>query len=220
MQINSRKWYALIREGAEGLGIDIQQDQMAQCSLHALELLKWNRKFNLTAITDPFDVAIKHVVDSLAPVTLLRDTSSLVDIGSGGGFPGIPIKVLLPALHVTLVEPSRKKVNFLKHVIRTAGLENIDAVHARAEDLSRDDAFAGHFDTAVCRAFSSIDRFVDLAFPLIKKNGGTLIAMKGKKKDDLDFLRSREERDVSIQTTSYTLPFIQSERRLVAICVS
>jgi len=217
MKIGSRKWQALIKEGAGKLGIKIKRDRVEKLSQYAVELYKWNQKVNLTAITDSLEVAVKHFVDSLVPAVALETGSSLVDIGTGGGFPGIPIKTLRPSIKVILVDSSRKKVNFLKHVIRITSLTQIDAIHARAEDLAKDDAFAGYFDIAVCRAFSSVDHFVSLALPLLKKRKGTMIAMKGIKKEDFQFLHTCGEYDFEIQKSTYTLPFINSERTLIKI---
>ena len=103
----------------------------------------------------------------------------MLDIGSGGGFPGIPLKVLRPKLSVTLIDASRKKVSFLKHVIRTLKLDNIDAFHIRAEDLAAHPSYLNRFDVIISRALSSLEHFVRLAVPLLAK-WGIIIAMRGK----------------------------------------
>jgi len=217
MEIGSRQWQALIEDGAEKLDIGIRREYVEKFTLHALELLKWNRKVNLTAITDPSEVALKHFVDSLIPAAGIKRGASLIDIGSGGGFPGIPIKIVRPSLNVLLVDSSRKKVNFLKHVIRCTKLSGIDAIHARAEDLPNKHNFSEHFDVAVCRAFSSLDQFADLAIPLLKKQKGSMIAMKGRKKENSKFLHTCGEQGFSIQKSAYVLPFINAERTVIKI---
>ena len=152
------------------------------------------------------------------PAKEIEPGATLVDLGSGGGFPGIPLKILDPSLTILLVDSSRKKVNFLKHVIRITGLEGIDAIHARAEDLSLKQAYSGYFDVAVCRAFSSIEHFADLARPLLKKKTGVMIAMKGKEKEAPRFTDTVEDNSVAdIQTTNYSLPFIHAQRTIVKI---
>ena len=127
MEIGSREWQRLIIDGSRVLGIEIDEGLTAQFIVHASELIKWNRKINLTAITDPRNIAIKHLLDSLAPALHIPDEARLLDMGSGGGFPGIPLKILKPSLFVMLIDGNRKKVNFLKHVLRTLYLENIAA---------------------------------------------------------------------------------------------
>jgi len=218
MEIGSREWRTLLEQGSEELGIPINNEHVKRFALHALELIKWNRKVNLTAITDAYDVAVKHILDSLVPSKEMETGAQLVDIGSGGGFPGIPMKILDPSLTILLVDSSRKKVNFLKHVIRITELEGIDAIHARAEDLGLNRAYSGYFDAAVCRAFSSIDHFADLARPLLKKKTGFMIAMKGNEKETSRFTDTMEDKSAAdIQTKNYSLPFIHAQRTIVKI---
>jgi len=217
MEIGSRQWQTLIEDGAEKLDIRIRREHVEKFTLHARELMKWIRKVNLTAITDPSEVALKHFVDSIIPAAEIKRGSSLIDIGSGGGFPGIPIKIVRPSLNVLLVDSSRKKVNFLKHVIRCTKLSGIDAIHARAEDLPNKYTFAEYFDVAVCRAFSSLDHFADLAIPLLKKRKGSMIAMKGRKKESSKYLHTCGEQGFTIQKSTYVLPFIQAERTVIKI---
>ena len=131
MQIGDSEWNRLIVNGAETLGVQVSAFQVAQFSDHIRELLLWNRKTNLTAITLPSEVAIKHVVDSLAIARWIHPEASVLDVGSGGGFPGIPLKILMPSLSVTLIDSSRKKNSFQRHVIRTLGLANINALQTR-----------------------------------------------------------------------------------------
>ena len=178
MEIGSREWQSFITDGARQLGIEIDAGMTAQFSVHAAELIRWNRKINLTAITHPKEIAVKHFLDSLPPAQFVRDHARMLDIGSGGGFPGIPLKILNPSLKVTLIDGTRKKVNFLKHALRTLKLENIEAHQIRAEFLSEDPVYVNSFDVIISRAVSSLKRFVTMALPLLAKNG-TIMAMKG-----------------------------------------
>lgn len=182
MEIDSNAWRQAVMEGASALGVRVTVDQSRAMGRHAAELLQWNRTTNLTAITDPLDVAVKHVVDALAAASWIESGSRLMDAGSGGGFPGIPLKIARPDLSVVLVDSVRKKVSFLKHVIRTLALNDIEAVHGRLEDLSETAHFAGQFDLVVCRAFSSLGAFVRLARPFLSPTG-RLLAMKGPQAD-------------------------------------
>src|SRR6056297_2951106 len=173
----SRKWQDYVRQEAQKIGIDLDGTQARRMSVHAAELARWNRKINLTAITDPAEAAIKHFLDSLVPLPLIPDDSCLADLGTGGGFPGLPLKIAKPSLNVALIESTQKKVSFLKQVIRLLELEDIDVVSGRIEKMACRAEFCQCFDTVICRAFSSLEKFVEIAHELVAP-GGRLIAMK------------------------------------------
>jgi 16S rRNA (guanine527-N7)-methyltransferase len=135
VKIDSEQWRQTVIQGALASGVDVSDDQARIMGRHAVELLQWNRTTNLTAITDPLDVAVKHYVDAVAVAPWIDRGARILDAGSGGGFPGIPLCILRPDLSVTLVDSVRKKVSFLKYAIRMLGLTGIDAVHGRLEDL-------------------------------------------------------------------------------------
>ena len=177
-------------------------------STHAIELIKWTQKINITTITDPIEVASNHFLDSLVPAQFIPPEAAVLDIGSGGGFPGIPLKVLLPELSVTLIDASRKKVSFLKHVIRTLKLDNIEALHIRAEDLANHPSYINRFDVIISRALSSLDFFVRLALPLLA-DGGVIIALKGEvDQTELDDLHCNvlEKMNAAGRSTVYSIP--------------
>jgi 16S rRNA (guanine527-N7)-methyltransferase len=213
-QFHSDKWKSIIQEGSAELGIQVTHQQTDMMAVYAEELMRWNLKKNLTAITDPIDIAVKHFIDSLIPVHRIPDNTSLIDIGSGGGFPGIPLKIVRPTLRVTLVDASLKKVNFLKQVIRLLNLENTEAVHARIEDMGNDPKYRESFDTAISRAFTDLERFAGLAFPFLKNNG-QLIAMKSQKADDE--LKSISGFSNQPVVETYTLPFQGAVRSLIIL---
>jgi len=218
MQIGSREWQNFIIDGARQLGVEIDAGITAQFSIHASELIKWNRKLNLTSITHPQDLAVKHFLDSLAPAHFIPDNARMLDIGSGGGFPGIPLKILYPSLKVMLIDGTRKKVNFLKHALRTLKLESIEAHQIRAENLHEDPACVNLFDVIISRALSSLKRFVKMALPLLAKQG-TLIAMKGAvNQEELDAvnLDGLEDR-YHLEVKNYKLPSIEAARSIVII---
>lgn len=218
MEIGSWQWQNLIIEGARKLGIETAESAAAAFAVHAAELVKWNRKINLTSITLPRDIAVKHFLDSLAPARFIPENARLLDIGSGGGFPGIPLKVLKPSLTVLLIDGVRKKANFLKHVLRTLKLERIQARQVRAENLVEDPAFSNSFDVVISRALSSLTVFVDLAMPLLAAQG-IIIAMKGEvDPSELDKLQSGAPKNrYHIEIENYRLPSIQAQRSLVVI---
>ena len=218
MEIDSREWHRIIIEGSRLLGVEIDEGVTAQFSVHASELIRWNRKINLTALTDPRDIAIKHFLDSLAPARLIPDKIRLLDIGSGAGFPGIPLKILNPSLSVLLIDSIRKKANFLKHVIRTLNLENIESFQIRAENLSKDPEFANSFDVIISRALSDLTPFVKSALPLLAPQG-TILAMKGKTDpEELDAVRTSTLKDLySLEVENYRLPSMNAQRSVVLI---
>ena len=225
MQIGDPAWNQLIVNGAETLGVQVSAFQVAQFGIHIRELLLWNRKTNLTAITLPSEVAIKHVVDSLALALWIPPEASVLDVGSGGGFPGIPLKILMPSLSVTLIDSSRKKNSFQRHVIRTLGLVNIAAWQTRVEALSVNpdcfrDGGLNAFSVIVCRAFTDLAHFVEMAMPLLAP-AGKIIAMKGRISSeelaDVSSLISRLSHADTVlqsQTIYYNLPFLGAERCL------
>jgi 16S rRNA (guanine527-N7)-methyltransferase len=148
---------------------------------HARLLLAWTSAMNLTAIRDPAAVALGHVVDSLAAVSILRDrgVSRFLDIGSGGGYPGVPLAAVLPAARAVLLEPIRKKAAFLSTALAAVGLgATVEAAPVRAEALAADTRHRGQWPAVVARAVGGLAELVELAFPLLKP-GGILVAWKG-----------------------------------------
>jgi len=227
MQIGSKEWSDLIVEGARALDIDLTPDDTRRFAIHASELIRWNQKINLTAITDPLEVAVKHFLDSLPAVRFMPPNATLLDIGSGGGFPGLPLKILKPSLSITLVDASRKKVTFLKHIIRTLKLDNIEALHLRAEELTADARYVNRFDVIISRAFSALDHFFKLALPLLAE-GGSVIAFKGEvEQDEFNDLNTSifkempskgfVSRQFSIAREKFRLPLLNAQRSIVIL---
>jgi 16S rRNA (guanine527-N7)-methyltransferase len=231
MNINSQEWQKLLQQLAVAADIHLHEKSLWLLGKFAAELLAWNEKTNLTAITAPAEVAEKHMLDSLIPGKFIQSALptgalTLLDIGSGGGFPGIPLKIFMPEIRVTMVDSVRKKINFLKYAILTLKLDGIDAIHARVEDLARQTAFSGGFDVVISRAFTALDRFVMLAVPFIKP-GGIIIAMKGKEiQKELDDLETMAVgpgiykiggHHLSLHFENYTLPDSGGQRSLVIL---
>lgn len=222
-KIDLLKWHRIIQDGARSLGIQVSTGQADLFAAHASELLLWNRKTNLTTITDPFEIAVKHFLDSIAAAPYIPSGAKLLDIGSGGGFPGIPLQLMLPSNSTLLIDASRKKVAFLQHLIRLMKLTNISAIHIRAEELSKIPELKNHFDVIVCRALTDLQAFVHMASPLLSFHG-FLLAYKANlsetgidriEKPDLN--KTISNADWIISTNSYGLPFIDHPRTLVVI---
>ncbi len=167
-------------EGAKTIELTFSEKEMDQLSRYGELLIEWNEKMNLTGITDPQGVAIKHMLDSAVGISLIPQGASLVDVGTGAGFPGIVLKILRPDLEVVLLDSLRKRLNFLDAVIQELGLEKVQTVHARAEEAGHKKELRESFDIVVARAVSSLPSLLELCFPLVKKNG-KFIAWKGPK---------------------------------------
>ncbi len=146
------------------------------------ELILWNKKMSLVSIHSPLDM-LKHFIDSLTVIRCIENQSSrLLDIGTGAGLPGIPLKIMMDSLRVTLLDSSRKKVSFIKSVVRRLELTNIFTVNSRAETLTHEEKFKNSFDVVVSRAAFKMSAFLTLGEAFLS-DGGTLIAMKGKNAD-------------------------------------
>jgi 16S rRNA (guanine527-N7)-methyltransferase len=207
----------VLHSGAAVVGVSLSESHIDRLLLLMLELRKWNRKFNLTAITKEREIIVKHFLDSLTVTPLLPDCARLLDLGSGAGFPAIPLALVRPDLDVISVDAAEKKIFFQRHVARLLGLQRFAALHARGELLA--ESHAGGFDVIVSRAFSSLDRFIALSRPLLAP-GGMIIAMKGKWGEDeaadaYPFLAEWEL--VVRQVVRLRLPVSGDERSLVVI---
>jgi 16S rRNA (guanine527-N7)-methyltransferase len=148
-------------------------------------LLDWNEKLSLTSITEPERIAIEHYLDSVAPLAfnLIGEEMAVVDVGTGAGFPGLPLAIMCPKVSFTLIDATRKKVTYLQSVCSELGLTNVEVVWGRAEELAHQKVFREGFDVAVARAFGALDIVWECTLPFVKI-GGIAIAYKGPKVDE------------------------------------
>jgi len=177
---------AQLRDRLAALGLDCGGEAIDRLIAYQALLEEWNARVNLTG--DPsFDALLDaHLMDSLTPLTvngLLPDGAAVIDVGSGAGLPGIPLAVLRPDLKITLLDSLRKRVVFLETVIRELGLNNVAAVHARAEDAAHDVHYRERFDIALARAVAALPVLLELLLPFVK-TGGTTVAYKGPSVED------------------------------------
>jgi 16S rRNA (guanine527-N7)-methyltransferase len=206
----------LLTEGAKLFGIYLDEKAKRAFDVYLQELLKWNQKINLTAIRSEKAMVLKHFLDSLSVAPYLSEHSSILDIGSGAGFPGIPLKIAQPALRITLIDSVQKKIDFQKHIIRTLGLKGIEAIHGRAQDTEILQSLGGRFDITLSRAFSDLRTFLALSFPFLK-GGGIAIAMKGEV-DDKETRRVAEMKGTPYpvkRTVKLALPFSHFKRTIL-----
>jgi 16S rRNA (guanine527-N7)-methyltransferase len=175
------------------------------------ELLRWNARVNLTAVTEPLEVLEKHFVDSLAILPEVRDASELLDLGAGAGFPGIPLKIALPALNATLVDSVGKKVAFMKTAIAGLGLKGTKAVHARVAGSPEREGL-GRAEVVVSRALMDVGRWIPLAEKYVGA-GGRVIAMMGRPPAESDLAEVARAAGVRLQgLRTYRLPWSDAER--------
>jgi len=202
---------------AAAFGVELTPKEIGLFNAFAEELKKWNRKINLTAIKDDREIAVKHFADSLSLLGRLKTPGTLLDIGSGGGFPAIPLKIMLPQLSVVSVDAVEKKVLFQRHAARILQLQDFSALHLRAEDLTK--SHAATFDSIVSRAFSDLPFFVTLAVPLLR-NGGQIIAMKGREGREEALAAEKQLNDLGAKVVDcihFKLPGSAAERFLVVV---
>jgi 16S rRNA (guanine527-N7)-methyltransferase len=171
MQAGSPEWQAILAKGASEAGVRLEPIHLELMGRHAQALLEWNRTTNLTAITDPVEMAVKHFLDAIIPSPHIPSEGPLLDIGTGGGFPGIPLKILRPDQPMTLIDGARRKINFVKHVLRSLGLKKIEAIQTRAELMAGRPENQGRFQAVIGRAVSDLPAMVRLAHPFLSSQG-------------------------------------------------
>jgi len=207
----------LLEQCAEELNLALNSHKLSTFLTLLSELKKWNGKVNLTSIREDGQIVLKHFVDSLLLIPAVHPQGRLLDVGSGGGFPGLPLKIMLPDLEVVSVDAVEKKILFQRHVARILDLREFSALHARVEHLP--EKYHGCFDWIVTRAFSDLPTFAALGLPYLKHDG-SMIAMKGRKgaeeaKDAVDQLAELGIRIGSC--TCLKLPVSGDERCLVVL---
>lgn len=168
-----------IGTGAAGFGVALSPEQLAAMDTYGNFLIEYNQKVNLTAITDPFEIAIKHFVDSLAPLGMvdIPKGASLIDVGTGAGFPGVPMKIARPDLRLCLLDSQKKRLVFLRELSERLGQDNA-FLHSRAETAGADGALRGRFDAATARAVAQLSVLCEYCLPLLRV-GGVMLALKG-----------------------------------------
>ena len=203
----------LLKKGLIELGFMPSEEQTNAFMTYLSELKKWNKAYNLTGLKEDKDIIIKHFFDSLLYLkTLLEGKIRVADVGSGAGFPGLPIKIIRPEIEMYLIEPSRKKAAFLKHIIRQLGLKKAEVIEKRIEEIRANQELAELVDVAVTRALFSIKDFMKKASHIVKE-GGTLILNKGPKVDE----ELKKLQDVKYEILPINLPFSDIKRYLIIV---
>ncbi|MDI3500473.1 MAG: rRNA (guanine527-N7)-methyltransferase [Thermoanaerobacter sp.] len=171
----------MLIEGAKEWGIFLEMFHVEHFQKYYALLLEWNQKMNLTAITEESEVVIKHFLDSLSVVKSgkIKEEEKIIDVGTGAGFPCIPLKIVFPKLKATLLDSSKKRITFLEEVINKLGINEIELIHGRAEDIGKDIKYREQFDLSVARAVAPLNILLEYTLPFVKVDG-YFIALKGR----------------------------------------
>ncbi|MEN3005474.1 16S rRNA (guanine(527)-N(7))-methyltransferase RsmG [Dehalobacterium formicoaceticum] len=174
------EFYDFLSRGLESMEIDFTSAQLDQCHKYYQILLDWNRKMNLTAIVEEKEVALKHFLDSLMVFKFIpmKGQDHLIDIGTGAGFPGLPLKIFSPKMEVVLLDSLAKRCSFLTEVVRELGLKKVQVIHGRAEDYGRQEKYREKFTLVTARAVTSLPVLLEYCLPF-SKIGGIFFALKG-----------------------------------------
>jgi 16S rRNA (guanine527-N7)-methyltransferase len=211
----------LTKYAQQQLGLHLTRSQLSALTLYERELIDWNTHFNLTAIRDPQEIHVKHFLDSLTCLMALRETpfDRLIDVGTGAGFPGIPIKIIYPKMQLTLVESVGKKAEFCRHVVNILDLKRVEVVQDRVESLGQNPSYREQYDWAVARAVAILPVLAEYLLPLVRV-GRNMLAMKGESGPAEAHSAERALRVLGghlRQLLPVALPGVAEERYLVVI---
>ena len=175
---NEKELQEYFKKLAKDINVEINDEEINKFSFYMDLLLEWNEKINLTAITEKNEIILKHFIDSLTICKYIKEEDKIADVGTGAGFPGIPLAIMKNKNEVILVDSLNKRINFLNEVIKRIELENVMAIHSRAEDLGKDKKYREKFDIVTSRAVANLTVLVEYLLPLVDV-GGYCICMKG-----------------------------------------
>lgn len=209
----------ILKKLAKEINLDIDNFKITKFYEYMNLLLEWNQKINLTAITEQNDIILKHFIDCLTIKKYLKDKDKIVDIGTGAGFPGIPLAIISEANKFTLVDSLNKRVNFLNDVKEKIDLKNIEAIHSRAEELGQNKIYREKYDVAVSRAVANLSVLLEYLLPTVKV-GGKVICMKGSQvQDEINDAKYalKELGGVIKLTDEFCLPQTDMKRNIIVI---
>ena len=208
----------LLLQNARHLGVELSEQQLAQFDIYKNELLQWNAKTNLISESSAQEIITRHFLDSLSALQFIHNPNArMVDVGCGAGFPGLPLKIALPTLELYLLETNRKKVSFLKHMIRLLNLSTTVVLHDRTENIITTDTWKGKFDVLISRAAFKLSELLPQGEYFLVR-GGNLIALKGPNvEEELTQCTSGTEQYKISQFIQYDInvPFLDAHRKII-----
>ena len=217
--MNSKTFFDLMIDYGEEINIVFTEEELQKFYKYMQLLIEWNEKINLTAIVEPEEIILKHFIDSLTILKYIDKDKTLIDIGTGAGFPGIPVKIMRPDIEVTLLDSLNKRIYFLEEVINQLGLKNIETVHARIEEYGKNREYRESYDIATSRAVANLTTLSEYMLPMVKV-GGISICMKGSEIEE-EFSKSQRAIDIlggKIQKVdTFTLPKSDNKRNIIII---
>lgn len=219
-EINSQM--VLFAKGVKELGLPLTEEIEGKFSVYLTKLLQWNRRLNLVSSRDEQRIVERHFLESLGLLSVIDFPTKgwVLDLGTGAGFPGLPLKILRPDLVLTLLDSTRKKTLFLKDVVRTLGLKEVAIIWARAEQINEHRQYRGKYDIVLARAVASLEKLVDWGFPFLRRdpNGqrGMLVIMKGSTfAEELHRLQRRQRHKIVVRLIDY--PKNRAENRKILV---
>ena len=211
----------LKKETQDLIGLTLSPYQLSLLETYQQELNEWNSRYNLTAIHDPEKIRVKHFLDSFSPYLVLKNNNlkKIIDIGTGAGFPGIPLKILLPKSDVVLVDSNHKKTEFCQHIIDILGLSGIQVIQERVERLAKEETYRERFDWAIGRAVAQLATLCEYLLPFVKI-GGSILAMKGDQ-GPIEVQQAQQAIDILggelNQVKRINLPGVTEDRYLITV---
>lgn len=207
-----------LKELAEQIDVKLSDKMVEQFFIYKDLLKEWNEKINLTAIVDDEEIIIKHFIDSLTIVKHIPQNAKIIDVGTGAGFPGIPIKIARPDVEVVLLDSLNKRINFLNEVIEKTGITDIETIHSRAEDAGNNIKYREKFDISTARAVANMSTLLEYCTPFLKE-GGRFICMKAEAREEV------KEAEKAIKTLNmqledveeFKLPKIEANRTVIIL---
>ena len=181
--MEKEEFFEKMQEKSKDLSVHFSVEQLEQFFVYMKLLIEWNEKMNLTAIIEPEEIILKHFIDSITILKELKDNEKIVDVGTGAGFPGVPLSIMNPTLKVTLVDSLNKRLIFLQEVVNQLGLNNVEIIHARAEEFGQNKKYRENFDVATSRAVANLSTLSEYLIPLVKING-RVISMKASETEE------------------------------------
>lgn len=217
--MNKKEFNEKMNQYSKALNIIIDDIQIEKFYQYMELLLEWNEKINLTAITEPDDIILKHFIDSITINKYIKNGKKVLDIGTGAGFPGIPEKIIREDINIVLADSLNKRINFLREVIQEIGLENINAVHGRAEELAHNKLYREKFDVVTSRAVAPLNTLLEYMLPFVKVNG-LCICMKGSNAEEEIAISEKALEELGgeiLDINKFQLPNTDISRNIIVI---